>query len=540
MRWKKGFLFLVTCTILLVSISQVVSATTDVSSSQTNIALNPSKSGYPSPLESDSGWGGGSYPWDLVDGLRDYPGEWMHGLAFTGGSYFGYGAGVRQATIAFGEDRTFDKVIIWHHTYSHIPAQVSLQYWDGSTWISINSQRDLNLNYQPSAGYADTLTFEPVTASKVRYSFDNSKLNVEGNQIEHGWIYEFEVYEHVDTNQLPVADAGESYQADEGSPVTFDASVSSDPDGDSLQYRWDFESDGTWDTEWSNDPAATHTWTDDWSGSATLEVSDGELTGTDTATVTISNANPVVGEIITPIDPTSLNTPITTSCTFTDAGLEDTHTIIWNWGDGTSSEEVISETNGERTIAGQHLYAEAGVYRVTLTVTDDDGGSSSVTTDGYVVIYNPEAGFVTGGGWINSPAGAFVENPDLAGKATFGFISKYEKGATVPTGKTEFQFKVADLNFKSTSYDWLVVSGPKAKYKGTGTINGEGNYGFMLSAVDGAIKGDGIDKFRIKIWDKDTEETIYDNEIGSGVKIEEDVEPSTAISGGSIVVHKEK
>lgn len=624
MRWKKVFLFLVTCTVLLVSMSQAVSATTDESSLQTNIALNPGRSGYPSPLESDQGWGGGSYPWDLVDGLRDYPGEWMHGLAFTGGSWYPPLAGVKQATIAFGGEHTFNKVIIWHHTLCHIPSEVNLQYWDGSAWKQINFERDLNLNYQPNAGYADTLTFVPVTGSKVKYSFDNSKLNVEGNQIEHGWIYEFEVYEYVDTNQPPIADAGEPYQADEGSPVTFDASSSSDPDGDVLQYRWDFESDGTWDTNWLNVPTVTQTWANDWSGSATLEVSDGELTSTDTATVTISNLNPVVeagndqsnvkegdaitfsgsytdsgsadthiilwdfgdgatasdtlnpthvyadngvytatltvtdddggvgtdtltinvnnvnptvGEIISPIDPTSLNTPITTSCTFTDAGLEDAHTGIWNWGDGTSSVGFVSEENGAGTITGQHPYAEAGVYLVTLTVTDEDGGSSSITTEDYVVIYNPEGGFVTGGGWINSPENAYVENPDLVGKATFGFVSKYEKGATVPTGKTEFQFKVADLNFKSTSYDWLVVAGSKAKYKGTGTINGGGNYGFMLSAVD----GDSIDKFRIKIWDKDNGDiTVYDNEIDNGIPIDEDADPSTAISGGSIVVHKEK
>jgi PKD repeat protein len=618
MRWKRGFLFLVTCTFLLVSISQAVSATTD-ESSQTNIALNPSRSGYPSPLESDQGWGGGSYPWDLVDGLRDYPGEWMHGLAFTGGNWYPPLAGVKQATINFGGDHTFNKVIIWHHTYVHIPAEVNLQYWDGSIWKSINFQRDLNLTYQPSAGYADTLIFEPVTSSKVRYSFDNRLLNINGTQIEHGWIYEFEVYEYVDTNQPPIANAGGPYQADEGSPVTFDASSSSDPDGDVLQYRWDFESDGTW-TSWSSEPTITHTWDDNWSGSTTLEVSDGEFTSTDTATVTIGNANPVVeagedktvnegdsvsfsgsytdagsadthtflwdfgddttisdtlnpthvyaengiytatltvtdddggvgtdtvtitvnnvnpsvGEIEAPIYPTSLKTPIITSCTFTDAGLKDTHTGIWNWGDGASSEGVISETNGEKTIIGEHTYAGAGVYWVTLTVTDDDGGSSSVTTENYVVIYNPEGGFVTGGGWINSPAGAFVSDDTLEGKATFGFVSKYEKGATVPAGKTEFQFKVADLNFKSTSYDWLVVAGSKAKYKGTGTINGGGNYGFMLSAVDGE---DGIDMFRIKIWNKDLESDniIYDNEINAA----EDAYPSTAISGGSIVVHKE-
>lgn len=616
MEWKKSFLLLTICTLLLVSINQAVSATTDTSSLQTNIALNPSRTGYPNPLESDQGWGGGSDQWEIVDGLRDYPGEWWHGLAFTGGNY---GVpGVRQATIAFGSDHTFNKVIIWHHTYVHIPAQVNLQYLDGSAWKSINFQRDLNLNYQPNAGYADTLTFEPVTGSKVRYSFDNSQNNINGTRIEHGWIYEFEVYEYKNTNASPVAEAGGPYQADEGSPVTFDASLSNDSDGDALQYRWDFENDGVWDTEWSSDPAATHTWADDWSGSAKLEVSDGELNSTDTATVTINNAvpivdagndqtvdegdtvsfsgsytdagtddtqtikwdfgngttasdtltpthtyakngvytvtlnvtddnggvgidtltltvnnvNPVLGEIVSPTDPTSVNTKITTSCSFTDAGLADTHTGVWDWGDGTSSPGSVSEVNGAGTITGEHVYTGAGIYRVNLTVTDNDGGSASTIAENYIVVYNPEGGFVTGGGWINSPAGAYTPDSTLTGKATFGFVSKYQKGTSVPTGNTEFQFKAADLDFKSTSYEWLVVANSQSIYKGTGTINGKGNYGLLLNAVD----GDNTDKFRIKIWDKDNDKIIYDNEIGTA----EDAKPSTSIGGGSIVIHEEK
>jgi hypothetical protein len=40
-------------------------------------------------------------------------------------------------------------------------------------------------------------------------------------------------------------------------------------------------------------------------------------------------------------------------------------------------------------------------------------------------------------------------------------------------------------------YDWLVVGGAKAQYKGTGTINGAGNYGFLLTATGGALPGRG-------------------------------------------------
>ena len=102
---------------------------------------------------------------------------------------------------------------------------------------------------------------------------------------------------------------------------------------------------------------------------------------------------------------------------------------------------------------------------------------------------------MTGGGWINSPAGAYPANPTLTGKANFGFVSKYQKGANVPSGNTEFDFRVAKLNFHGVSYDWLVIAGMKAQYKGSGTMNGVGDYKFMLTAEDGGNQGQ--DTFRI-------------------------------------------
>ena len=155
----------------------------------------------------------------------------------------------------------------------------------------------------------------------------------------------------------------------------------------------------------------------------------------------------------------------------------------------------------------------------------------------YAVVYDPSAGFVTGGGWIDSPEGAYAPDPSLTGKANFGFVSKYQKGATTPTGQTQFQFKVADLNFHSNEYEWLVivVAGARAKYKGSGTINGEGDYGFMVTAIDGQLNGGGgEDKFRIKIWDKSNEGVIvYDNQMDA-----EDTEDATTIlGGGKVIIH---
>lgn len=166
----------------------------------------------------------------------------------------------------------------------------------------------------------------------------------------------------------------------------------------------------------------------------------------------------------------------------------------------------------------------------------DDNGGFATSVFQFIVVYDPGAGFVTGGGWIMSPAGASSLYPLATGKANFGFVSKYQKGANVPTGETEFQFQAGNFDFHSTAYQWLVVSGAKAQYKGTGTVNGAGTYGFLLTATDGALNGGGgVDQFRIKVWDTGTSTVIYDNAPGS-----DDINTSnqTALGGGSIVIHK--
>ncbi len=157
-----------------------------------------------------------------------------------------------------------------------------------------------------------------------------------------------------------------------------------------------------------------------------------------------------------------------------------------------------------------------GVYEACVRGADANGNVGDFEQDGactFLVIYDPSAGFVTGGGSIISPTGAYIDNPALTGKAQFGFVSKYKKGANVPTGNTHFQFKTAGLEFKSTEYEWLVIAGPLAQYKGSGTINDAGDFGFMLTAKDADISGGPPnDTFRIKIWDNGPGNgVVYDN-----------------------------
>ena len=71
----------------------------------------------------------------------------------------------------------------------------------------------------------------------------------------------------------------------------------------------------------------------------------------------------------------------------------------------TTSAATVNETG--QTISGNHAYTTSGVYTVQVTVTDATDASASASFS-YVVIYDPGAGFVTGGGWINSPTRAYT------------------------------------------------------------------------------------------------------------------------------------
>jgi len=335
-------------------------------------------------------------------------------------------------------------------------------------------------------------------------------------------------------NGPPVISAdNSSVTVDEGTLAT-NTGPWSDPNGDLVTLTASVgdvtrNDDGTWSWSYQTADGPIQTQT------VTITANDGNGgVASTTFELTVNNVPPVVGAITVNPALVSVGTSVNAGASFTDAGTLDTHTATWDWGDSATSAGIVTETNGSGTVDGSYEYTTPGVYTIELTVVDKDGGSGESIYQ-YVVVYDPSAGFVTGGGWINSPEGAYPEDLALTGKATFGFVSKYQKGATVPTGQTEFHFQVADLNFHSSSYDWLVIAGARAQYKGTGTINGMGEYGFMLTAIDGQISGGGgLDKFRIKIWNKADNTIVYDNQLGAS----DTDNPVTALGGGSIVIHK--
>lgn len=165
-----------------------------------NLALNTAGQGFPSPLESDAGWGGGSRPWDLVDGRRTYGSDWARGLAFTGGpeQWAGARCGTRHVVIDFGERRRFNRVIVWHHGADQAPKACRVTTWDGAAWSEVfatERARDLLAfetaspkQWWESWSVPMDIRLPVSSGAKVRFSFDNC-------DIPHGWIYELEIYD---------------------------------------------------------------------------------------------------------------------------------------------------------------------------------------------------------------------------------------------------------------------------------------------------------------------------------------------------------
>ena len=125
-----------------------------------------------------------------------------------------------------------------------------------------------------------------------------------------------------------------------------------------------------------------------------------------------------------------------------------------------------------------------------------------------------------------------MADPDRAGKAHFEFNPQYDRKKGSLKGKA--RFRMADLEFRSTALDWLVVDGTRVWLHGVGVVEGkDGSCDFLLTAIDGAAGGE-EDAFRLQIRDLvDGEALLYDSQRGETPE----ADPAIALGGGSIVIH---
>lgn len=142
--------------------------------------------------------------------------------------------------------------------------------------------------------------------------------------------------------------------------VSFDASQSFDPNNDPLSYVWNF-GDGTTGTGIS----VSHIYTVQGTYTATLTVSDGEASDTESVNI-FAGVEPINEPPIAVIsaDPTLGDAPLFVSfdATASSDPNNDVLTYHWNFGDGSIDTGVTTD----------YTYSSGGNYTVVLTVSDGE------------------------------------------------------------------------------------------------------------------------------------------------------------------------
>ena len=163
-----------------------------------------------------------------------------------------------------------------------------------------------------------------------------------------------------------------------GQEFSFDASLSSDRESDRLNFRWDWESDGTFDTLFSFERTVKHKYTSAGEKTITLQVRDeGGFVGSTSKTVNVVNQPPNTPSNPNPAD-NATDQPINIQLSWQGGDPNPTDTVTYDVYFGTTSEPpLVSDDQTETGYTPETLdYHKFYYWKIVATDNHDDSATS--------------------------------------------------------------------------------------------------------------------------------------------------------------------
>jgi hypothetical protein len=321
-----------------------------------------------------------------------------------------------------------------------------------------------------------------------------------------------------DDSATLIAEAG-TYVAAEGSLVPLTGSAVYDGDVSTLTYEWDLDMDGVFETTGKNVGVLA---TGSMQGVALRVCNGAGNCDIDQGWINKKAHTPRVWMVQATANPSLMGQEVRVSARFTDPGSSGSHRAFVDWGDGVVvSADTIPLGSGQGAalvVAKRTFVAKVGLFTIKVTVTDNNGNSGWDYLR-YAVVHSSTAN-------VDGLALRFI-SPNGGGTADLDFFCKYENGETPPAG--QMKFKLGTLDFEATAFDWLVARGTRVFISGTGTLNGQEGYNFLVSSAEAT-------RVRVKIWKADglTQTVIYDSQPGA----EHNALPTTTLTRGKIRINR--
>jgi len=287
--------------------------------------------------------------------------------------------------------------------------------------------------------------------------FGRTDASANGNNVNGELMWYLVIQKSGGANAAPDACFSVSPASGTTSTVfSVNAGCSTDDGGVSaLQVRWDWESDGFWDTSYTTTKTATKQYSSSGTKAITLEVKDaGALTDTASQSVLVNNPPSPCFTVSPSSGTTSTVFSVNAGCSTDDLTPSSSLQVRWDW-----ENDGVWDTSYTTTKTATKQYSTSGTKTIKLDVQDGNGATATITAS--VLVNSP-------------PTACFSATPTQGGlTTTFQFNASCSTDDLTPSSSLQVRWDFENDGTWDTSFSTTKTASKQYTSLGAKTVKVE-------------------------------------------------------------------